>query len=420
MRAIILGLFALHFIFLAYLNNVYLAGLPVRSFLILLLGGMVFLNDHSILSRMGPVNLVYLPLAIIGLIVSIANNVTPANIVNGELKLLQSYLMVLSAYSIIEHYGFRTLVMVIVGIALPSALVGIMQGVDIQAAWHWQDSLIKMQNKEVSDEVQALMNEVLIRPPGLTLYAIPQTYMLLCAVILTLYVVLRSPNDQPTQLMAFSILALLVGGIIASETRSAMGAALLMPAIIYLIMFPSRIIPVGILVIMLGIIVWLLVGGGDGDADSRLMSLEDASAEGRSTLYKYGTELFLRQPFGYGFNFDTVEYATEYFVNGRNMFHYEPAEKAQYLVPVHNSILNLVHTYGFAGLLLLGYYVSRLIGGSWYRTVFIIGAFLNSIFHNAGILSNDLYMDIVLAVMLFEINRQQTMAPISQGAIQAA
>ena len=35
MRTVILGLFALHFVFLAYLNNVYVAGLPVRSFLIL-------------------------------------------------------------------------------------------------------------------------------------------------------------------------------------------------------------------------------------------------------------------------------------------------------------------------------------------------------------------------------------------------
>lgn len=420
MRAVILGLFALHFIFLAYLNNVYLAGLPMRSFLILLLGGLVFLYDHTILARLGLVNMVYLPLAIIGLIVSIANNVTLGNIVNGELKLLQSYLMVLSAYFVMEQYGFRTLATVIVGIALPSAVIGILQGIDVHAAWSLHDALLNMQNKELSDDIRSQITEVLIRPPGLTLYAIPQTYMLLSAVIMTLYVVLRSPNDQPTQLMALVILALLTGGILASETRSALGAALFMSGIVYLVVFPDKIIPTGALLILLGVITFLVFGGSGGDVDLRLISLDDTSAEGRATLYKYGTELFLRQPFGYGFNFDTVEYATEYFVNGRNLFHYEPYEKAQYIVPVHNSILNLVHTYGFAGLLLLGYYVYRMIGGNWYRAAFIAGAFLNSIFHNVGILSNDLFMDIVLAVMLFEINQQQAIRLIQQKTEETA
>ncbi|MBO0612365.1 hypothetical protein [Thiothrix fructosivorans] len=77
-------------------------------------------------------------------------------------------------------------------------------------------------------------------------------------------------------------------------------------------------------------------------------------------------------------------------------------------MPVHNSILNLVHTFGFIGVLLLVYYVYRLIGNSWYRAVLIAGAFVNSIFHNAGILSNDLFMDMVIAVMMYELYRQNT------------
>ncbi|MBU0655787.1 MAG: O-antigen ligase family protein [Gammaproteobacteria bacterium] len=420
MRTLILGLFALHFIFLAYLNNVYLAGLPVRSFLILLLGGLIFLQDHTVLARLNPVNLVYALLAIIGLIISILNDVPLADIFNGVLKLLQSYLLILAAYFIMEQYGFRTLAIVFIGIALPSALIGILQGINVEAAWQWHRNLMDIQNKELSDEILAQITEVLMRPPGLALYAIPQTYMLLAAIILTLYAVLRRPHDQPIQLLGAGVLLILAGGIFASETRSAMGAALVMPAIIYLRLFPTKVIPLGILLLIAGTIAFLSFGGHEADVDSRLVSLDDASAIGRSTLYKYGTELFLQQPFGYGFNFDTVEYATEYFVNEHNLFRYEPYEKAQYIVPVHNSILNLIHTYGFAGLLLLGYYVFRLVGGSWYRAVFIIGAFLNSLFHNAGILSNDLFMDIVLAVMLFETNRQQTMTPISQGAMQTA
>ncbi|MBJ6611655.1 MAG: O-antigen ligase family protein [Candidatus Thiothrix moscowensis] len=420
MRILILGLFALHFIFLAYLNNVYLAGLPMRSFLILLLGGLIFLQDHTILARLHPVNLVYALLAIVGLVVSILHDVTLVNIFNGELKLLQSYLLVLAAYFILEQYGIRTLILVIVGIALPSAIIGILQALDVAAAWQWHTNLQAIQNKELSDESRIQIAEVLLRAPGLALYAIPQTYMLLSAMILTLYAVLRRPQDQPTQLLGAGILLILAAGIFASETRSAMGAALVMPAIIYLRQYPTKVIPAGILLLLAGMIVMLFSGDNGADVDSRLVSLDDASAVGRSTLYKYGTELFLQQPFGYGFNFDTVEYATEYFVNDRNLFAYEPYEKAQYIVPVHNSILNLVHTFGFIGLILLGYYVFRLVNGNWYRATFMLGSFMNSLFHNAGILSNDLFMDIVLAVMVYEVNQQNATVPVVQGAAQTA
>lgn len=401
MRAIILGLFALHFLFLAYFNNVYLAGLPVRSFLILLTGGLVILRDYTTVFRIGLASRVYLLLAMIGLVVSLVHDVTPANLANGELKLLQSYLLILAAYFVVEQYGLRTLATIVIGIALPSAVIGILQGLDVQFAWQLHDSLMNLQNKELSDDIRAQIDEVLIRPPGLSLYAIPQTYMLLGALTLNLYLLLQQRDDTRIQLLGLLISVLLAGGIFASETRSAMGAALLIPALVYLFLFPARVLPIAGLLALLGGIAAVLLADKTG-LDSRLVSLDDASAAGRSTLYKYGTELFLRQPFGYGFNFDTVNYAVEYFINERNLFHYEPSEKAQYIVPVHNSILNLMHTFGFAGLILLGYYVYRLVGRSWYRAVFIVGAFVNSVFHNAGILSNDLFMDIVIAVMLHE------------------
>ncbi|MGB3917817.1 MAG: O-antigen ligase family protein [Thiothrix litoralis] len=409
MRTVILGVFALHFIFLAYLNNVYVAGLPVRSFLILLAGGLVVMRDYTTLFRIGLASKVYLLLAMLGLVVSLANNVTPGNIANGELKLLQSYLMILVSFFVVEQFGFRTLGYLVVGIALPSALVGIMQALDVQFAWKLQGALAGIQNKELSDEIQSQITEALLRPPGLSLYAIPQTYMLLGALMLNLYLVLQNRYNPRFQMVAVVVGLILAGGIFASETRSAMGAALLMPALIYLFLFPGRVIPATGLLVLLGGLAFVLLADKAG-IDSRMISLDDASAAGRSTLYKYGTELFLRQPFGYGFNFDTVEYAVQYFVNDQNLFNYDPSEKAHFIVPVHNSILNLVHTFGFAGVFLLVYYVYRLIAGSWYRAVFILGAFVNSLFHNAGILSNDLFMDMVIAVMLYELYRQNTAA----------
>jgi len=406
LRTLILWLFCLHFIFLAYLNNVYLAGLPVRSFLILLTGGLVLLLDSSVVARLRPVNVIYVLLALLGLVVSLTNNVGMGSIISGEMRVLQSYLLLIVAYFILEQYGFRVLAFVLLGLALPSALIGILQGFDVHVAWEFHAILQEMQNKEISDEMRTQMAEVLDRPPGLTLYAIPQTYMLLSAMALTLYWVIKNPADQRIQWLGGFGCIILAGGIFASETRSAMGAALIMPALVYLRLLPARVIPLTGVAVLLGAMAYLLLPD-NADVDSRLINLDDASAAGRSTLYKYGIELFWQKPWGYGFEFNTVEYAVEYFVNERNLFDYGPLEKAQYIVPVHNSILNLMHTYGFAGLLLLVYYLYRLMKGSWYRLAIIVATLVNSVFHNAGILSNDLFMDMVIAVMLYEIYREQ-------------
>jgi hypothetical protein len=401
MKNIIIILYTLHLIFLAYLNNFYLAGLPFRSLLILLCGGLAILNDPEILAKFRKVNIIYAILAITGLVVSIANQVTLGNIVNGELKLLQSYLMVLSSYYIIDKFGFKVLGIIFLGVTGFSAIFGILQWIDLQLAWHVHDLLGELQNKEQSDEIQSQIEEVLDRSPGLSLYAIPQTYMLIAAIIINSYFVLKYRDEPLLQALLLMKGTLMLMGIFVTETRSALGAALVIMGLIYLKGFPTKTIILMWPVIIVGVIGYLVSSGGS-DSDSRMMSLDDASAAGRMTLYKYGAELFIRQPFGYGFNFDTVEYATEYFVNQYNLFDYGADEKAQYIVPVHNSILNIVHTYGFIGLLVLFYYVLMLIDGLWYRIVFLLGAFLNSIFHNSGILMNDLFIDIVIAVFLYE------------------
>jgi hypothetical protein len=199
LRTFILWLFGLHFIFLAYLNNVYLAGLPVRSFLILLAGGLVLLLDSSVVARLRPVNVIYVLLAILGLVVSLTNNVGVGGIISGEMRLLQSYLLLMVAYFILEQYGFRVLAFVLLSLALPSALIGILQGLGVHVAWEFHAILQEMQNKEISDEMRTQMAEVLDRPPGLTLYAIPQTYMLLSAMALMLYWVIKNPANQRAQ-----------------------------------------------------------------------------------------------------------------------------------------------------------------------------------------------------------------------------
>ncbi|MGB0846422.1 MAG: O-antigen ligase family protein [Thiolinea sp.] len=401
MHKLIYLLFIIHLIFLAYLNNVYLAGIPFRSFLILLTGALVVLHQKEILADISLINRVYVVLMGLGLLISLVNQVTLGSIINGELKLLQSYLVILVSYYIVANLGFRYLAIAFLLVVLPSAVIGILQGLEVNKAWLLHDMLMNAQNKEISDEIQQQIQEALSRPPGLALYAIPQTYMLLSAVIFSSYFVLSEQTESRYQLVLLLLNILLVGGIFASETRSAMGAAVFTLFIVYLYRFRSITTMLAALVVVAGLMIYF-IKTGDSSLESRLVSLDDQSAQGRKTLYKYGLELFLQRPWGYGFNFDTVEYAHDFFINAQNIFSYGPHEKAHYIVPVHNSLLNLMHAFGTFGLLIFCYYIYRLLDGYWYRYVFILGALMNSAFHNAGILSGDLFIDMVIGAFLYE------------------
>lgn len=410
MPKIIFSLFILHLIFLAYFNNFYLAGIPFRSVLILLSGILVAFHQRDIFAELTLVSKVYLLLMGYGLLVSLVSQVELGKIINGELKLLQSYLVILCGYYLVRNFGFKPLAYTFIFVALPSAAVGVLQALDVNAAWTLHDFFSTLQNKEISEEIQGQIEEALLRPPGLALYAIPQTYMLLAAVVFSCYLVLSSAIEGRYQVLLLLVNLVIFSGIVASETRSAMGAALFMLTAIYIYKFRSASLLLIGSVFLAGIVFSLLTTN-DAGIDSRIVSLDDQSAQGRVTLYKYGIELFLQRWWGYGFNFDTVEYAPHYFINALNLFSYGPHEKAQYIVPVHNSILNMVHTYGILGIMILGYYLFRLVDGFWYRLIFVLGTLMNSSFHNAGILAGDLFIDMVIVVLLYESALKVRCAP---------
>ena len=233
MPKFIYSLFIVHLLFLAYLNNVYFAGVPVRSLLILGTGLLVLVQQKAILSEVSLLNRVYLMLMVLGLLISLLNQVSLGSMINGELKLLQSYLVVLVSYYIVSNLGFKYLGGAFLLIVLPSALVGILQALEVNKAWLLHEMLMGLQNKEISDEIQSQIQEALSRPPGLALYAIPQTYMLLSAIIFSSYFVLSQQTETRHQILLLLVNIALLGGIFASETRSAMGAAVFTLFIVY-------------------------------------------------------------------------------------------------------------------------------------------------------------------------------------------
>jgi len=400
LNKIIFAMYLLHFTLYSYLNVLYVAGFPLRSLVIVLTGIMVVVSNYKLMGSLGIVNIIYAILATLGLIISLINDRTLSIVIDGELKLVQSYLVILVSYYILVEFGFKVLGISIIILTLPTAIVGILQGLNIDIAWEIHDMLNHFMGVTMDAEFLEAQKG---RAPGLANFAIPQSSLLLSIIFLTCYFILAVKGNPKLQYLLFILNLIFVLAILASQTRSALGAAFITIIIVYLKSLKfEKIIPFGLFFLLAFIFFTLVIGDTTDTVDSRLASLGDQSAMDKLTLSKYSIDLFLHQPYGYGFNFDTVKYATPFFLNNNTLFDYDVLEKAQYLVPVHNAMAHIAITYGFIGLILLFIYIYQLSKFRWYHILFVSSVLLNSSFHNVGILNGDLNIDMIFAIFLYE------------------
>ena len=413
LNKIILALFFLHFTLYSYLNVLYIAGFPLRSLVIVLTGALVLVSEYRLVKSLGIVNFIYIALAVLGFIISIINDRSFVLIIDGELKLLQSYLVILVSYYILVEFGFKLLGIVIIIITIPTAIFGILQGLDIDFAWVMHDVISHFMGVEMDKEFLLAQQG---RAPGLANFAIPQSSLLLNVIFLTCYFILAVKDNMKLQYLLFILNVIFILAILASQTRSALGAAFITLLIVYLKTLKfKQLLPISITLIILTLVFSVLLGNSPESVDSRLTSLGDQSARDKLTLSKYSIELLAKQPYGYGFSFDTMNYATVFFLNQNTLFDYDVLEKAQYLVPVHNAMAHIAITYGFIGFILLFVYLYQLAKFRWYHILFVSSVLLNSSFHNMGILNGDLNIDMIFAIFLYEKNLRKTIANLEYG-----
>lgn len=400
MKYLILLLFVVHLWLLVILNNFYVLGVPFRSLVILLVGGLVFIEGVSYYKDLFFLNVSYFLLVFLGLIISIVNDVSLSVLLSNYLRIIQSYLIIVSGYYLLINFNYKYLAYVFLMIAIPSSVLGVLQFLGVDFAWSIREWLGSLQNKPGSLDIGEFFIENKLRPPGLSLFAIQQAYLLFAAMAFALFLYVRAyEKDEKVGLILVSIATIFLG-CLASGTRSAIAAALVLVVITMMkVEFKKSIFGFVLLVALVG--GYQLISGNSEKHDARVFSLEDESAKGRSTLYKYGLELVITNPFGYGYGFSSKEYATEYFSNERNIFNYDSAEKAQYLVEIHNSVLNIVHVYGLVGFIIFLFFLGKLMAVRWYFFVVIVAYFINAIFHNSGVMSGDLYFDVFISLILY-------------------
>ena len=421
MKHLILAIFVLHMIILTFLNNAYIAGLPLRSFIIVLCGILVIFESSTYVTELKLLNWVYFIMGGTGVIISVYNSVLLGEIFSGTIRLLQSWLIIISAYYLTVQFSYKALLYTVLLVAIPSSLVGIMQYLDIDAAWNLRVILGSFQNTESIQTLNASFVENRIRPPGLTLFAITQGYLLITAIALLLLAYNQNVDKGRGVFFVFITLIILYAGILSSETRSAIGAVTLMMLITFLKNKPTATVIIAVMLSIFAVTAYQYTAS-EKDNGSRVTSFDDQSAQGRLTLYKYGLELAGKKPLGYGYGFDSVETARKYFINEQNWFDYGYKEKGPLLVAIHNAVLNVTHTFGVIGLLVFLIYIFNLARLNWFFLLVLSSYLLNSFFHNSGILNGDLYIDIFIAIMLYNKYRipisQKISSPESRVALQ--
>lgn len=403
MAYIILVTFFLHLVFLSYLNNFNVAGLPLRSLFVIFCGGLVLLQGSSYVTDLKLLNISYLLLSVLGLFVSVLNQVDNSVVFTGLFRLLQSYLVIVSGYYLLVNFGYKIIPYVVLAVAVPSAVIGILQAMGVDFAWQLRELLGTLQNTAISNEITEVFVNSRSRPPGLLLFAIPQTYLLFTALAMALFLYIRA-YERGESTHKFLLLSLVIfGGCVASETRSAIGAAAILILLTFWRVNFTLLAGAGVAMViaLMGYQLYSAQDPVQTEAETRLLSFEDDSAKGRMTLYKYGSELVLQKPLGYGYGFNSKDYAPEYFSNEKNLFSYAPTEKVQYLTEVHNALLNITHIYGVLGLAIFAFFVYQLSRVRWFFAFVLMGYLLNAFFHNNGIMLGDLYFDFFISLILY-------------------
>lgn len=399
MKYLIFFLFFVHLWLLVVLNNFYVIGVPFRSLIILVIGGLILLEGVSYYKDLFLLNVAYLLLFILGFLISVINGVS-YEIFPNYLRLIQSYLMIVSGYYLLINFSYKSISYVFIIVAIPSSVLGILQFLGFDFAWSIREMLGSLQNKTGALDIEKLFIESKLRPPGLSLFAIQQAYLLFSALAFSLFLYVRAyEKNEKVGFILFSIVVIFLG-CLASGTRSVIAAALVLIVITLLkVEFKKSIFGLVLLMVLVG--GYQLIPSNTETNDARVFSLEDESAQGRATLYKYGLELVITNPFGYGYGFSSKKHAAEYFSNERNIFDYAAGEKAQHLVEIHNSVLNIVHVYGVMGFLVFLFFLKQLVVVRWFFFVVVVSYFINAFFHNSGVMLGELYFDAFISLILY-------------------
>lgn len=366
-----------------------IAGVPVRGLLTAGMLGLIFLiypvRLRETITRFAPALWMAGVLAVLGSFVSFANGETIEEVFKAVSEVhVQIAITVLTLVVLAEIAGMKATAWVFVAVVGGSALIALMQLVDIDAAWQLRETLGRLQREDPL-ELSLLLRG---RPVGVA-YSPIQFSNHVCLA----FAVFAAAREQeyrrlkgaPSADLAILVaLALLCLAAFVSGTRSPiLGAALFF--LVYAVRRPGSWLA---FMIMLGGVAVVLVGPMLLDAfqtaQPRIVRTDDNSATGRSSLIAMGLLLFADNPLGYGFGFDPTEHWTKFWQELYTMDNPSVLKDTQ----LHNYVLNMLNTYGI-GLLLAVPLAAHLLLRTRHVIIFFIPYIIHIMFHNFGPYWND-------------------------------
>jgi hypothetical protein len=335
-------------------------------------------------------------LAALGVFVSAVNGEDATVIIRALMEVqIQVVINLILATILVSIAGATMSGLVIGGVILSSAVLALLQLMDIPFAWAIRDALGNNLRGAVAG---ALSVEGDVRTSGLS-YSPIQLATQLClafGVSAALWehrhtIGIKQPHADPVVLIMLA--AMCVGAIICATRSPVLGA------VIFFALYALRRKGSWLMVVaMLGgaalYLVWPLVMEILQSSQPRMVRTDDNSATGRQSLFTYGLYLFRDNPLGYGFGFDPIEHWTKYW---QDLYTLDNPNVVK-ISELHNYMLNMLNTYG-VGLVLVAPLVWELLFRARYSMIFFIPYIVHTTFHNTGPFWNDMIFWYVVATL---------------------
>jgi hypothetical protein len=281
-----------------------------------------------------------------------------------------------------------------VAVIAASGAVAVLQMLDFGFAWDLREDLAHIQGKSLAD-FQAFQAK---RPMGFSYSPIHLATQLCLA--FAAYTALRAKEQRQAGLgdMAdpkiVAALMVFLFACIATGTRSPMLGAVFF-FMLYAAGHRGSWLP---LMVLLGgalaYLAWPWIMAAFTAAQPRIVRADDASAQGRTTMYYYGWLLFSHNPLGYGFAFKPFTLWGNFWHELYSM----PSPNGIRETELHNYVLSMVNTYGIGLLLFLPPVAGQLLR-SRATLLFFVPYICHIMFHNSGPFWNDTILWFVVAVL---------------------
>ena len=343
-------------------------------------------------------------MATLGVVVSFFN-ATPVGDVVGQLIEIhvQAAINIVLGGAVVLICGRKAVLQsILIAVGL-SSIFALAQAIGFEPAWTIRGIIGNIQG-EVFEKYGFFYDR---RPMGLSLSPILlATQLCLAFAAVGVYYERKIRPSGQRKIFENGVLVALVLFVIicfASGNRSPILGAVVFFAIYTIVRRPKYFLILAPVAFALGVWVLPQVLSLAADTGSRVVETGDASSEGRATLVYYGILLLERQPFGYGFDFDSTRYWQTYWSDVSNM----PSPGTIIVYPLHNYLLMMLCFYGLPLLLFIPFVVRML----WpHRTllVYFVPYIIHIVFHNTGPFWNDFMIWFVTALGMSVAVRPQS------------